>query len=151
MKRLRVYIDTSVVGGCLDRAYSQWSGGLFDLANRGEIQLIVSPLLQEELLLAPKEVQQVLAAVNVDHVENVALSPEAESLRIAYLAAGVVGPASAADALHVALATVNAADVMVSSNFRHIVHLEKIRGFTAVNIREGYGPIEIRTPRELVP
>jgi len=42
------------------------------------------------------------------------------------------------------------ADVLVSWNFRHIVHLDKIRGFNAVNLKEGYGAIEIRSPREIV-
>ncbi|MEK6642886.1 MAG: PIN domain protein [Planctomycetota bacterium] len=151
MKQLRVYIDTSVVGGCLDMEYSQWSQGLFELARRGEVVLIASALLQKELLLAPKDVQSILAAVNVENVERVDITAEAEALRDAYLAGGIVGPASTSDALHVAIATVSHADVIVSWNFRHIVHFEKIRGFNAVNIREGYGAIEIRTPRELIP
>lgn len=107
--------------------------------------------MQEELLFAPKEVQDVLASTSVEHVERVSISSEAEALRAAYLADGVVGPSSTVDALHVALATTSKVDVIVSWNFRHIVHFEKIRGFNAVNIREGFGPIEIRTPRELVP
>ena len=48
------------------------------------------------------------------------------------------------------LATVSRADLVVSWNFKHIVHWEKIRGFNAVNLREGYPPIEIRSPREVV-
>lgn len=151
MKKLRVYIDTSVVGGCFDRAFASWSRGLFELANQGNIQLVVSSLLQEELLFAPKEVQDVLASTSVEHVERVSISGEAEALRAAYLADGVVGPSSSVDALHVALATTSKVDVIVSWNFRHIVHFEKIRGFNAVNLREGFGPIEIRTPREIVP
>jgi hypothetical protein len=54
-------------------------------------------------------------------------------------------------ALHVALATVGRVDVLVSWNFRHIVNLGRIRLFNAVNLEQGYGLIEIRTPKEVLP
>ena len=62
----------------------------------------------------------------------------------------VVGPGSRSDALHVALASVGRVDVMVSWNFKHIVNLNRIRLFNAVNLEEGYSLIEIRTPKEVL-
>ena len=56
-----------------------------------------------------------------------------------------------ADAQHIALATVARVDVLVSWNFRHIVNLDRIRGFNAVNLRAGYPLLEIRSPLELWP
>ena len=52
--------------------------------------------------------------------------------------------------LHVALATIGRVDVLVSWNFQHIVNLGRIRLFNAVNLEEGYGLIEIRTPKEVL-
>jgi hypothetical protein len=52
--------------------------------------------------------------------------------------------------LHVANATVGGADMIVSWNFRHIVHFRKIRGFNAVNLKEGYATLAIYSPREVV-
>ena len=49
-----------------------------------------------------------------------------------------------------ALASIGRVDVMVSWNFRHIVNLGRIRLFNAVNMEQGYGWIEIRTPREVL-
>ena len=60
-------------------------------------------------------------------------------------------PKSAADAEHIAAATVAGVDLMVSWNFKHIVHFDKIRGFEAVNLLQGYKPIRIHSPREVVP
>lgn len=77
-------------------------------------------------------------------------SPESERMRDLYIQARVVGAKSKDDAHHVAIATVAQADMIVSWNFRHIVHFDKIIGFNSVNLREGYSTIEIRSPREVV-
>jgi len=53
------------------------------------------------------------------------------------------------DALHIALASLANVDVLVSWNFRHIVHYEKIRLFNAVNLENGLKPIDIYSPREV--
>jgi hypothetical protein len=53
MKRPRAYIDTSVVGGCLDEEFSDASNALMELAKRGAVMLLVSSLLIDELVDAP--------------------------------------------------------------------------------------------------
>lgn len=45
------------------------------------------------------------------------------------------------------MATIAEVDVLVSWNFKHIVHLNKIRLFNAVNLEQGYRSIEIYSPR----
>lgn len=150
MHRLRIYIDISVVGGCHDEEFQEDSRKLMEMERNGDVCLLASTLLAAELDQAPEEVQAVLPALPKEATESVVPSEEAAVLRDAYLAAAVVGPQRADDAYHVALATVARADMVVSWNFKHIVHFDKIRGFNAVNLREGYLPIEIRTPREVV-
>ncbi len=66
------------------------------------------------------------------------------------MAHGIVGPGSRSDAFHVALATIGGVDVLVSWNFKHIVNLGRIRLFNAVNLEQGYGLVEIRTPKEVL-
>ena len=150
MKRIRVYADTSVIGGCLDDEFAEGSRGVLNAAREGRFVLFVSDLLAAELERASREVRALLADLPADAFERVFSSDESASLRDAYLRAKVVTAHHAADAHHIALATVCRADVVVSWNFRHIVHWDKIRGFNAVNLREGYPPIEIRSPQEVV-
>ena len=50
--------------------------------------------------------------------------------------------------LDIALATIHRADFLVSWNFKHIVNIERIRGYNAINIKNGYKQLEIRSPRE---
>jgi hypothetical protein len=48
-------------------------------------------------------------------------------------------------------ATVHRTDVLVSWNFKHVVNLDRIRGYNSVNLREGYPMLEIRSPQEVLP
>ena len=94
---------------------------------------MIADVTVEELQPAPEEVRQVLATLPPEHVELVEGSDEAEALRQAYLDAGVVGPASSNDAAHIAAATIADVDIVISWNFKHIVHFEKIAGYEGVN------------------
>ena len=40
------------------------------------------------------------------------------------------------------------ADFLVSWNFKHIVNIERIRGYNSINIKNGYKQLEIRSPSE---
>ena len=54
------------------------------------------------------------------------------------------------DALHIAIATINKVDVLVSWNFKHIVNINRIRLYNSVNLKSGYSMIDIRSPREIL-
>ena len=149
MKRLRVYIDTSVIGGCFDLEFSSPSRALFGSAPE-QFGLVVSEVALAELQTAPPSVRQFYESLPQGVVETVLVSEEAVRLHQAYLTYGVVGPASRDDALHVAVATVSRCDIIVSWNFKHIVHYDKIRAYNAVNLLEGYTAIGIHSPLEVI-
>ncbi len=145
----RIYVDTSVIGGCLDEEFSVDSLRLFAAARRGEKVLLVSDIGVRELQEAPLKVREVLTSLPPSAVEAVPITEEVDTLRDHYLAAGVVGPRSLDDAAHVAAATVARADAIVSWNFKHIVQLERIKGYNTVNLLHGYGMLTILSPREV--
>jgi predicted nucleic acid-binding protein len=150
MKRMRVYFDTSVLGGCFDREFQDASRQLMDAVSGERILPLVSEILVRELNEAPRDVQEVLARLMQGDVERLELTEEAVELHEAYLASGVVPVRYADDALHVALATVARADVLVSWNFKHLVNPIRVRAFNGVNTAQGYGPIIILTPSDIV-
>ena len=150
MRKQRIYIDTSVVGGCCDAVFSVESLQLFDMARRGIVTLVFSDIVLDEINDAPRDVQAVLESLPVDAYEVVESSFESEALRDSYLEANILGGASINDAHHVAITSVERVDMIVSWNFKHIVHLDKIRGFNAVNLQQGYSLLEIRSPKEIV-
>lgn len=150
MKHLRIYVDTSVIGGCFDEEFKEESCTLIQMAREGKIILLVSDVLAEELEEAPLQVQELFGALPTEYLETIVQTEESIHLKNAYLAAKVVGPLHENDAHHVALATVAQADLIVSWNFKHIVHFDKIRNFNAVNLKEGYSFIDIRSPKEVI-
>jgi len=147
---IRVYTDTSVLGGCEDEEFAEHSVRLMEDFARGERVLVLSTLTVQELAAAPAEVLRRLAAVPEAHIETLQLDAEARELAEAYIAAGVLTARMRADAQHIAIATVARVDVLVSWNFKHIVNLQRIHGYNSVNLRKGYPVMEIRTPREVL-
>ncbi len=56
---------------------------------------------------------------------------------------------SLADTQHIAVATIEQVDLLVSWNFKHIVNFDKIRLYNSVNLKYGYRILEIRNTRDL--
>lgn len=146
---IRIYVETSVFGGVCDDIFTKPSIAFFDYARRGRFSLVVSEVVAEELLKAPVAVRDVFDAVVVLS-ERVKPSSAALTLRQAYLKAGIVTPKWQTDALHVALASIADCAVIVSWNFKHIVNLNRIPLYNAINALQGYRSIEIRSPLEVI-
>ena len=150
MKRLRVYIDTSVFGGYFDEEFESASRAFFEALFEGRAIALVSDTLVAELVDAPERVQDLLERTLRCENERLGLPEEAEKLRDAYLAAGVLPEKWAEDALHVSHASVARADVIVSWNFKHLVNPLRIRSFNEVNTAQGYGPVVMMTPEDVL-
>jgi hypothetical protein len=144
-----MYADTSVFGGVFDEEFSRPSLALFDWVRRRRLTLVTSALVEEELVPAPERVRRLFEEM-LAFSEWVTISQDVLDLRHAYVRAGIVTRRSEADALHVAMATVNHCPVLVSWNCRHIVHFEKIPRYNAVNKLNGFAEIAIHTPHEVV-
>jgi len=146
----RIYIDTSVVGGFYDIEFMEYTRPFFDKIKRGKIIVMYSNLLEKELQNAPERVKQVIKELPVENIEYIEISDESIDLAQKYIDENVVGKTSFEDCLHIALATMNKADILISWNFKHIVNMTKIRGYNSVNLKFGYPQIDIRSPRELI-
>jgi predicted nucleic acid-binding protein len=114
--KIRVYIDTSVIGGCLDEEFKDASTKLIERFKKGEMIAVISELTLYELQRAPSEVQKIKNLI---------------------------------DAQHIAIATVERVDILVSWNFRQIVNVHKIRLYNSINLKVGYPLLEIRSPWEV--
>ena len=150
MKRQRIYIDTSIVGGFFDAEFEKETKMLFQRLENKEIIFVMSDLLFEELDKAPQKVRYLLDNYDENSLEKVFLSDEARELAEKYITEKVVGRTSLDDCRHIALATINKVDVLASWNFKHIVNLMRIKGYNGVNLKNDYQILEIRNPKELI-
>jgi hypothetical protein len=76
----RAYIDTSVIGGCLDTEFKVWSVRLFDEFINGNKIAVVSDITLDELELAPKKVRDILKLIPDRFLEIVESNSETEQL-----------------------------------------------------------------------
>ena len=146
----RIYIDTSVVDGYFDEEFKEVTAALFKRLENREIIFVVSDLLDLEIINAPQKVRELLYNYSADKFVRIELTEEAIKLADTYISEKVVGQTSLEDCRHIALATVNKVDVLASWNFKHIVNLDRIKGYNSVNLRLGYQMIEIRSPKDLI-
>ncbi len=148
--KLKVYTDTSVFGGCFEEEFEKWSRLLINEFITGNKFLMVSGITIKELSLAPRPVRDIFEEIPQSNIKYADITDDVEKLAKQYITEKVVSAKFEGDALHIAIATLNMADVLVSWNFKHIVNLTRIRLYNSVNLKYGYPLIEIRTPMEVV-
>ncbi len=146
---MRIYIDTSVFGGCFDPEFEHWSNRLMEHFRTGKYKAVISEVSEFELKYAPKHVKNIVTGISHKNIEVVKLTHEAKQLSELYLKEKIVTKKSLADTQHIAIASVHQVDLLVSWNFKHIVNYDKIRLYNAVNLKYGYKILEIRNPRDL--
>lgn len=147
----KIYCDTSIFGGVFDEEFKVTSDKFFALVKIGLFDLVVSPLVDEEIhdKNTPQQVIDFYDKI-LPITEAIKITKEAITLQEAYIKEKILTPKWEDDALHVALATVYECDMIVSWNFTHIVNFQKIPLYNAVNILHGYKTIEIYSPSEVV-
>ena len=148
MKKLRVYIENSVIGGYFDTIFEDATRKLFEKFRSGEYLAVISTHSYGELNNgAPDKVKLILETISY---EKVIVSDAMLNLTQKYMDEKTVSEQYRSDALYIAVATVSNVDVLVSWNFKHIVNLNRIKIFNSINLKEGYHILEIRTPLEVL-
>jgi predicted nucleic acid-binding protein len=145
----RTYVDASVFGGVFDDEFAEDSRVFFEQVEQGRFVVLTSGAVADELAQAPAEVRELFERV-LPQAELVEVNEATWALQAAYLDARILTTKWADDALHVALATLAGADLIVSWNFRHIVHFEKVSRYNAVNVLHGYREVAIHSPSEVI-
>lgn len=149
MRPLRVFVDTSVFGGMFDSEFDVDTRAFFDAVDAGQFRLGISEQVIREIEPAPKNVRDFFYA-QLPEVDVFIDSLEIQRLTDCYLRKKIVTDKSWADASYVAYATVHGCSGLVSWNYKHIVHTDKSMLFNVVNASQGYPPLFIATPKEIL-
>lgn len=120
------------------------------MVRQGQIICVYSDLTLAELQNAPAKVRNHFLDLPASFMEKIEITEEAMKLADQYLLEKVVGPTSLDDCRHIAMATLSKVDYLISWNFKHIVNVFRIRGYNAINLKEGFIQLDIRSPKEIV-
>ena len=146
---LRIYVDTSVLGGCFDVEFARPSNGLIRDFRAGRFIPVLSDVTAAEVAGAPESVREVHQELLTIALEQLAITPDVLALVRRYESRSILSPRYTADMSHIALATIAAVDALVSWNFKHMVRLDRIRLFNEVNVQSGYPRLTILSPLEV--
>ena len=156
-RKLRVYLDTSVVNFLFAEDAPEKQGITLDFFENtvatGKIEACISDAVTEEITRTPDEDRkELLLSVLKEYAFTLLyLDEESERPGELYVRKGVVPERKIEDAYHLAIATVNELDVLVSWNFRHLANVTKERRVAGVNLEEGYlHPLRLTTPMEVM-
>lgn len=154
MKILKIYLETTVFNfkfadDSPDK--KQDTVKLFDEIGLGKYIPYTSDYVLQELLKAeePKKTQMV-NLIKQYKVRFLETDKNAENLADKYVAEKIIPLKYRTDGIHIAMATINDLDIIVSYNFQHIVKLKTIMGTESINLREGYKRIGIYSPTEVI-
>ncbi len=149
VRTLPLYLDTSVIGGYFDDEFEEATRELWRQKEAGRFRFTTSAVTRQEIEEAPADVRELMEET-FPAADLLPLTVEAIELARAYLDAAVVPETYADDARHVAIAVVHELHLLVSWNFRHMVNVRRSDAFNAVNLLQGYPPIRIVSPLELI-
>ena len=146
-----LYIETSVVGAYLD------NGEPFrrDLTIRwwehelSEYRAVVSPLVVRELERVPEPHRTGYLKL-ISSLEQVELTEEAAILAEGYISRGIFHRKYLGDAVHVAVASFNKIDYLVTWNFGHLANVRRQARIRLFNTAAGFFVPQIVTPEFLV-
>ena len=154
MKKLRLYLETSVINFAIDNRNPRERAvtlQLFDEIKKGEHEAFVSEAVIAEIDKAPEEIAVKLRDVIKQlNPEELAITQETQTLADKYIEERIIPAKYKGDALHIAAASVNDLDIIISWNFEHIVKHKTRVEVAGINILMGYKSIDICTPQEVV-
>lgn len=154
MHKFKVYLDTSIISAAIDEREPEkrkYTLRLIEEIKQGKYEAYISSVVLLEIGESDATTAKKLLSIIDDFSpEILSVSDEIEELAKQYIARNIIPVKYADDALHIAVASANALDIIISWNFEHIVKIKTIREAPAVNLLMGYKELAIYSPLEVV-
>jgi hypothetical protein len=154
MKKVSLYMDTSVLGGLFDiedKKRVDTADSLIKLIKNEIFEGFISFLTLEEMVKAPYEMREKLRnTVTESGLKILEETEECIELANAYVNNEIIPAKYRNDARHIAIGVYHEVDFIVSWNYRHMVNITVRRLINSTNLRMGYKPVEIISPEEVV-
>ena len=153
MRIPRIYLETTMFNYYFEQEREAHADTvkLFEEIKESKYQAFTSVYATKELLRAPDErAQKMINLISEYGITILEADEEADTLAATYQKQGIVPQGSTVDAQHIAIASTNDLDMIISLNFKHIVRKKTVTMTGRVNTDLGYKPVEIHSPMEVV-
>ncbi len=154
LRKLSIYLDTSVISNLIAEdapKLMEYSLMFWDEMKKDKYNVFISNLVIAEIGACPEPKKSDLAVyLNEINYNEILVSEETIDLAKQYIAAGIIPIKYEDDATHIALATIQNCNAIISWNFAHMVRLKTIIGVNGINLGLGYRKIEIVSPMSMV-
>ncbi|GMO59140.1 MAG: hypothetical protein Ta2A_04930 [Treponemataceae bacterium] len=150
----KIFLDASVFNFYIDGKQGkkqQETIKLFAAIKGGRYEAYSSGTVIDELKDAPPEKREKLLGLVKQYAK--ATFPTTEEIKVLakiYVQNGIIPAGSMTDAIHIATATVNKMDFVVSCNMGHIVKQKTMIGAGFINLRAGYKQIGLSSSMEVM-
>ena len=152
MEKQKVYLETTVFNYYFDKEKNAQPGtvAFFEAIGSGQFDAYTSPYTYNELNDAPEPLRSdMLGLIGKYHIQILETSDEIIELAGKYIANNIIPRNKKTDALHIAIASVYAMDIIITFNFKHINKLRTKSLIPATNLIAGYKGIAIAQPEEV--
>jgi predicted nucleic acid-binding protein len=146
-----LYIETSTFNfyDSKESKKQQATRALFDWIEKGRFKAFTSEVVIEELSKAEEgKRQKMLDLISRHDMEVLDYDKRAEDLAELYMEKGVIPRKYFTDAWHIAIASVNKLNFVISFNFGHIVKLQTLNMTGLENVRRDYPQLGLLSPKE---
>jgi hypothetical protein len=149
----RAYIETTIFNRFLDekRDYVAETRQFFDCIRNGNIDAYTSTYVVDELERAPSPTKEQMLNLIIDYgIKVLNYDDRASKLADRYINAGILPQKSRVDGIHIAMATLNNMDYIVSLNFKHINKVKTKLNIEVIHNDLDYSCPIICTPMEVL-
>lgn len=154
MKKLKVYLDTSVISHLMQEDVPEKMADtlkLWDMFKEGKYDVYLSTVTLKEIQECPEPKRTKLVDyLNEIQFATLDITEDVEKVANKIIDMGILTKKSFDDCQHIGAAVINECDCIISWNFKHIVNVKTIRGVRAITNLEGYKMIEIWNPSVLL-
>jgi predicted nucleic acid-binding protein len=154
MKKLKVYLDTSVISylyqlDAPEKMKDTWE--LWELFKKEVYDVYISDIVLREIDGCDNEKLDILldylSQINYTIIET---SEDTVKLAEKFINFGILKQKSFDDCQHIAAAILSGCDIITSWNFKHIVNVRTVKGVKVITTLEGYKDLLIYPPSVLL-
>ena len=150
MRKLRIYLDTSVISHLEQEDVPEkmeQTRKLWEILQSNRYEVIISDLVLAEINECKEPKRAILKEyLSMIDYNRVCITEETEEIANEIIKEKILTKKSYDDCMHIASAILSDCNIIVSWNFKHMVNVDTINGIRKITFSRRYNNIDIYAP-----